>query len=731
MSPQDKTSHGDAVERERVLPAIGVLTLLCGGLMVAAHAQSTPNDPGWSAAVENRLVEAGTNRVELVKALNEVSRARREGLVFLLENMPAADLKSLSAAFLLEHLNLAYEGWETSPWHAKVTNELFLNDVLPYACLSEAREPWRARLREVCAPIVAACGTPGEAAHLLNQKIFRLLNVRYNTSRRRPDQSPSETMKSGIATCTGLSILLVDACRSVGIPARVVGTPMWSNLRGNHTWVEVWDGGWHFAGAAEPDAAGLDRGWFAGSAAKAQRESRWHAIYATSFRRTGISFPLVWRPGDNSVSAVNVTDRYASKSNPALPELIKPLPAKDVASLKGALAQYFAADAARQSNWTFSTQAEQLLQEHEAAVRLIAWEVYRRAPLHADLKADFDTNVVRFNQHVSPYTVKTVGTRPANGWALFIALHGGGGAPKQVNDSQWKHMQIYYKDHPEAGGYIYLALRAPNDTWNGFYDNYVYPLVDRLIRQFRLFGDIDPDKVFLLGYSHGGYGAYAIGPKMPDRFAAIHASAAAATDGETTGHTLRTTPFTAMVGERDTMYGRYSRNLKFKEQIEKLRGSRTDIYPVTVTIIPGNGHGGLPDRDKIADLYPAVRNPVPRELDWLMTDSVVQDFFWLRVPQPAKRQEILASCQNNRFVFTANEHVAGATVFMDTRLVDFRKPVAIEMNGSTTTHRFTPSLNTFCETLARRGDPRFAFSAACAVLKDAKSGRLELALPAP
>ena len=36
--------------------------------------------------------------------------------------------------------------------------------------------------------------------------------------------------------------------------------------------------------------------------------------------------------------------------------------------------------------------------------------------------------------------------------------------------------------------------------------------------------DIDPDKVFIMGYSHGGYGAYAIGPKMPDHFAAIHAS---------------------------------------------------------------------------------------------------------------------------------------------------------------------------------------------------------------
>jgi transglutaminase-like putative cysteine protease len=52
----------------------------------------------------------------------------------------------------------------------------------------------------------------------------------------------------------------VDACRSVGIPARVAGTPMWTNMRGNHTWVEVWDRDWHFIGAAEPDAAGLDHG---------------------------------------------------------------------------------------------------------------------------------------------------------------------------------------------------------------------------------------------------------------------------------------------------------------------------------------------------------------------------------------------------------------------------------------------------------------------------------------
>jgi hypothetical protein len=809
------------------------LALMLGLGMFSASAQTAPANGWWGAVVESRLTQAGTNRAELVKALNQVAVARREGLAFLVENMSAADLQSLSAEFLLGNLNLAYDGWEQARWHTNVTKELFFNDVLPYACLNEEREAWRAKLREACLPMVAACRTPGEAAHLLNQKVFPHFKVRYDTSRRRPDQSPSESIESGIATCTGLSILLVDACRSVGIPARVAGTPMWSNMRGNHTWVEVWDDGWHFAGAAEPDAAGLDHGWFVEDASKALPDVPQHAIYATSFRRTDTYFPLVWSPGDKSVSAANVTDRYLVKravptapeestrlavkvinadgkrvaadvivtdlANPvnkcsapsrsetadlndfasfkltpggkyrviaqrdgqfsqtevtlsksgeqlvtltlaenstavsasaaAASEIIQPLPPKVAAGLTKELSKFFAADAAGQAKWKFPARLEKLLQENEPAVRQAAWEAYRSAPIHTNLQANFAAHLVKSGQYTSPYTLKEVGTRPAKGWPLFIAMHGGGGAPKELNDSQWRHMQIYYKDHPEAGGYLYLALRAPNDTWNGFYDDYVYPLIDALMLQFRLFGDIDPNKVFLMGYSHGGYGAYAIGPKMPDRFAAIHASAAAATDGETTAETLRTTPFTVMVGELDTMYGRYERNLKFKEQVERLRGGRTDIYPVTVTVIKGNGHTGLPDRDLIPEMYPAVRNPVPRELSWLMTDSVVQDFFWLHVPQPGKEQEILASFQNNRFVITANEKVNAATVLLDARLVDFSKPVDIELNGSTTTRKFKPGLKTFCETLARRGDPAFAFSAEFSVAKDA-NGRLALNPPA-
>ena len=101
-----------------------------------------------------------------------------------------------------------------------------------------------------------------EAVQALNKEFFKLVNTHYHTGRKRTNQSPKESMEQGKATCTGLSILLVDACRAVGIPARAVGTPMWTNGRGNHTWIEIWDGDWHFTGADEYDAKGLNRGWF-------------------------------------------------------------------------------------------------------------------------------------------------------------------------------------------------------------------------------------------------------------------------------------------------------------------------------------------------------------------------------------------------------------------------------------------------------------------------------------
>jgi predicted esterase len=685
---------------------INASSLFAGGLIALAvlcpTAAAQEKAVWWPAAVEEALARAGKNRPELEKALNTAPADQRPGMAFLVANMPERDLQALRADFLLENVALAYKARKEAPWGANIPEEIFLDNVLAYANIDESRDPWRKELYELCMPLVKECKTPGEAAQVLNKLVFTKLKVKYSTQRKKPNQSPRESLETGLASCTGLSILLSDACRSVAVPARLVGTPLWSNKSGNHTWVEVWDNGWHFTGACEYDAKGLDRGWFVGNAAQAKKDSPEHAIYAASFRKTRVAFPLVWAPGRKDVYAENVTDRYTAGKTPAAG-------ADAMEQVEKTALAFFSAPAEEQPKVQFDAKLDALLATSEAEVRRAVWKAYQVAPIHAAQKKDYDDKRVQYKEHVSPYKVREVGKRPKNGWPLVIAMHGGGGAPQELNDSQWKVMEVYYKDQPGVTGYKYLALRAPNNVWNGFYDNYVPPLVANLIRQFLLFGDVDPDKVFLIGYSHGGYGAFFIGPKTPDRFAAIHSSAAAPTDGTISPWSLRNTRFTFMIGEKDTAYGRRERCEKFDAEVQKLKADHPGEFPVEMEFKKGFGHGGLPDRDKLKEMYEYTRNPVPRRLTWELTDSVVTHFFWLSVAHPDKGQRIDASVDGNA-IRIATKGVKQFDLGLDSRLIAPDQPLKLTLNGQAQTLKVQPSLRTLCESLQERGDPQLAFT---------------------
>lgn len=164
-----------------------------------------------------------------------------------------------------------------------------------------------------------------------------------------------------------------------------------------------------------------------------------------------------------------------------------------------------------------------------------------------------------------------------------------------------------------------------------------------------------------------------------------------------------------MIGELDTMYGRYDRILEFDKEVIKLKGDRNDIYPVTVQVVADSPHSGLPDRDKISEMYPNVRNPVPRELTWQLTDVVIRDFFWLSTPNPEPGKRFDVSCNNNYLKATSD--LATASVLLDSRLIDFKKKVTLDFNGTITTHKLKPDLSTLCESMERRGDPELAFTA--------------------
>lgn len=298
-------AHTSGVGRS-IMKRLAALFLLVANVALA----ETPK-VWWSDAVEKQLGAAKNNRAELEKALNGVPDVQRAGMTFLIENMPDVDLPKITAEFLLTNHKLAYQAKAAVAWGKDIPEDIFFNNVLPYANIDEKRDPWRQEFYDLAMPIVKNCKSPAEAAHKLNSEIYKKLSVKYSPQRRAPNLSPKESIAQGNASCTGLSIMLSDACRAVCIPTRLVGTPNWFDKRGNHTWVEIWDKDWHFTGACEPDPNGLNRGWFVGDAAKAQKDVFEHAIYATSFRKTKIHYPLVWAMDNKTIPGENVTDRYA------------------------------------------------------------------------------------------------------------------------------------------------------------------------------------------------------------------------------------------------------------------------------------------------------------------------------------------------------------------------------------------------------------------------------------
>lgn len=259
--------------------------------------------------LDKALATAGNNAIELQTALEKAPAEQKEGMAFLISYMPERDLKELKADFLLENSAYAYKAREQYSWAKQIPDSIFFNEVLPYVSLNEKRENWRKEFFDRFSKYVVNCSDIFEAIDSINQNVRDEVLVDYSTKRKKPDQAPFESMEQHLASCTGLSIILTDAFRAVGIPSRVAGTPNWHDERGNHNWTEVWaNGKWYFTEYYFPGQ--LDNAWFFADAGKAIKNDREKAIYASSFKPTGISFPLVWDENIKYVAAENVTDRY-------------------------------------------------------------------------------------------------------------------------------------------------------------------------------------------------------------------------------------------------------------------------------------------------------------------------------------------------------------------------------------------------------------------------------------
>ncbi len=761
--------------------------LLCCALLFSSSlpARAQENSSSIPEKLKPFLEQAGENRVELEKAWRASDSEMQVGLAFLIENMPASDLIGLKADYLVENLQLAYKVRREAAWGKSIPEEVFLNEVLPYANINERRDSWRKEFYERFWPVVSQLQSPGLAGARLNQTVFKELNVKYSTQRRRADQGPRESMESGLASCTGLSILLIDACRACGVPARFVGTPLWSDKSGNHSWVEIWDNGWHFTGAAEANGDELDKAWFIDRASSAKVDVPEHAIYAVSFRKTPIHFPMVWDRRNQDVSAVNVTERYL-KLDAKVPEgfallRIKTLGAKGVdrcqanvivrdekgevifrgqskderfdandhlsvpvpkgkqfriemlhegmsiakavtsesqeqlvtlraepqAGVLEQLAAYLKAPAKDRAALAEQTFATQSLSKDEAQQALAMLVADHKAQIESTRRDEMTAKKISLNGVEMPFEIKIFGDKPESGRSLVISMHGGGGAPKRVNDQQWENQKRLYE--LEEG--VYVTPRAPTDTWNMWHQDHIDALYTRLIENLIALEDVNPNRVYITGYSAGGDGVYQLAPRMADQLAA--AAMMAGHPNETKPDGLRNLPFTLHVGGKDAAYNRNTIAQDWSDKLAELRKTDPNGYEHWAKIYPEKGHWmDREDREGVKWMHQFTRNFTPEKVIWLQDDVLHSRFYWLKCDlSKAKAGDlIVASRSGNKF--TVDQAPSGKlTLLLRDDLANLDEEIVVT-KGDKELYRGKAlrSIKSIAETLADRGDPSATFS---------------------
>ena len=323
-----------------------------------------------------------------------------------------------------------------------------------------------------------------------------------------------------------------------------------------------------------------------------------------------------------------------------------------------------------------------------------------KSELMKERQKEMDLRQITVDGVKMKFELKFYGKKPKEGWSLYFSLHGGGQTEPAVNEKQWvRHQNLY-----EVSEGIVFVPRSPTNTWNMWHQDHIDPLFNRIIQNMIMLYEVDPNKVYLMGYSAGGDGVYQLAPRMADRFAA--AAMMAGHPNETSPLGLRNLPFTLHMGENDTPYNRNKVAKEWRGKLKDLRNNDPEGYPHLVTIHKGKGHWmELLDTVAISWMDNYKRNPYPKKVVWKQDDVTHNRFYWLRDEKPTERSFIVASIED-QLIKIENTTVSDFKIMLNDYLIDMDKSVIVTYNGMEIFNEIVPRVSsTILETIKEYGDP--------------------------
>ena len=237
-----------------------------------------------SEAIEDALRQAGKNRKELEKVLKHYSAdsLKLRAAEFLIVNMPGKyseyynapwndaatvflrwtsssnkrmvideynlgklvvedDLTHITAAYIINNIDLAFKVWQETPWGKDIPFDVFCETILPYRLDTEPLENWRKKaLASFADPYKSFLNDSAITSVDACIRINDLL-PRFRVDSDFPPMNFSQLMASARGTCDAMAAIAIFSMRALGIPVTLDYTPRWPNMNVGHSWNSVYD----------------------------------------------------------------------------------------------------------------------------------------------------------------------------------------------------------------------------------------------------------------------------------------------------------------------------------------------------------------------------------------------------------------------------------------------------------------------------------------------------------
>ncbi len=321
---------------------------------------------------------------------------------------------------------------------------------------------------------------------------------------------------------------------------------------------------------------------------------------------------------------------------------------------------------------------------------------------------NWNTSVAKTDAGTMRYWENRYGKMPKGGWPLYISLHGGGSGPAEMNNQQWDNQKHLYV--PDNAWYI--APRAPHDDWDMWCKPDLDKYYETLIVMAQACAGVNPNRIYIMGYSAGGDGVWRMAPRMADRWAA--ASMMAGHPGDVRLENLRNTPFMIWCGAQDAAYDRNLEDAKRGEVMDSLQHSDPEGYIHETHIVEGMGHWmNRVDTAAVSWMAKYTRNPYPKKIVWGQEEVLRPSFYWITAPanEMARGKTVRLQAEGNTIAISQCDYTT-LTLWLNDDIVDLDKKVKVTYKGKTVFNALVKrTAENLSSSLYDRGDLSYSFPA--------------------